>query len=69
MAFKKIIVINLFAFGCAGSSLLCRLLSSCGEQGLPSSCSEWASHCSGFSFCGAQSLRHLDLIAVARGLQ
>ena len=29
---------------CAGSSLLCRPLPSCGEQGLLSSCSEWASH-------------------------
>ena len=25
---------NIFIFGCAGSLLLCRLFSSCGEQGL-----------------------------------
>ena len=31
------------------SSLLCWLLSSCGE---------WASHCCGFSCCGAQDLEH-----------
>ena len=34
-----------FFFGCAGSSLLCRLFSSCSEQGLLSSCGAWASHC------------------------
>ena len=31
-------------------------LSSCGEWGLPSSCREWASRCSGFSCCGALAL-------------
>ena len=40
----------LFSFGCAGSSLLRWLFSSCGERGLLSSCSVWlliavASHC------------------------
>ena len=30
--------------------------SSCGEWGLLSSCSAWASHCSGFSCCRAQAL-------------
>ena len=38
----------------------CRLFSSCGERGLLSSCSAWASHCSGFSCCGAQALRGVD---------
>ena len=38
----------LLIFGCAGASLLCGLLSSCGNQGLLSSCSARASHCSGF---------------------
>ena len=32
----------LFIFGCAGSSLLLRLFSSCGEQGLLSSCAAQA---------------------------
>ena len=36
--------IYLFSFGCAGSLLLCRLLSSCGKQGLLSSCDAWGSH-------------------------
>ena len=30
--------------------------SSCGEQELLSSCTAWASHCSGFSWCRAQAL-------------
>ena len=40
-----------FLFGCAGSTLLCRLFSSCGG-------SVWASHCSDFS-CKAQALGRL----------
>ena len=39
----------------AWSSLLCGLFSSCGEQGLISSCNAQASHCSSFS-CGVQTL-------------
>ena len=44
----------LFTFDCAGSLLLCRLFSNCGKQG----CSRdvQASHCSGFSCCGAPAL-------------
>ena len=41
MIFKKHII-YVFIFGCAGSSLL---------HGLSSSCGERASHCSGFSCC------------------
>ena len=41
----------LFISGYAGSSLLRRLSSSLGEQGLLSSCGMWASHCGGFSCC------------------
>ena len=51
--------IYLCIFGCFGSSLLCRFsFSSCGEQGLLSSCSVWASLCCGFSCCRAQALEH-----------
>ena len=46
----------LLIFGYAGSSLLRKLFSSCGEWGLLSSCGVWASHCGGFS-CAAQALR------------
>ena len=43
-------------FDCAGSLLLHRAFSSFGERGLFSSCGAWASHCSGFSCCGARAL-------------
>ena len=42
--------------GCMGPSLLCSLLSSCGERGLLSSCGAWASHCGGVSCWGTQAL-------------
>ena len=45
----------LFTFDCAGSLLLCRLLSNCGKQGLLSSGVQ-ASHCSGFSYREALAL-------------
>ena len=51
--------IYLSIFGCAGSLLLHRLLSSCSNQGLLSSCSAWASCCSGFSCCKARALGHM----------
>ena len=57
----------LFIFGCAGSSLLCGLFSHCGEQGLPSSCGVWGSHCGGFSCCGAWSLGHTGSVVVVPG--
>ena len=44
-----------FIFGCAGSSLLPGLFSSCGGGRLLSSCGVQASHCSGLS-CGAQAV-------------
>ena len=45
-----------FIFGCAGSSLLRGLFSSCWKQELLSSCGMHASHCSGLSCCGARAL-------------
>ena len=45
---------KIFIYVCAGSSLLCKFFSSCGEQGLLSGCGTWASHPSGFSWCGAR---------------
>ena len=66
--------VYLFIFGCAGSSLLRRLFSSCGKQGLLSSggiqvshcssfsCGEatgtWALECKGSSSCGSWALEH-----------
>ena len=43
-------------FGCAVSSWVQGLFSSCSEQGLLSSCSAWASHYHGFSWCRARAL-------------
>lgn len=48
-------------FGYAGSSLPCRLFSSCGRRGPLSSCGAQASHCSGLSCCGAEALRLQEL--------
>ena len=51
--------------GCAGSSWLHRLFSSCGEWGY-SSCGARVSHCGGFSH-GVQTLEH-QLTCGARGV-
>ena len=51
--------LNLSNFGFAGFPLLCGLFSSCGKLGLPYSCNVWASHCGGFSCCGAGALGHV----------
>ena len=56
LIFDNFIFIYLFSFGCAVSSLLYRLSSSCGERGLLSSFGALASHCGGFSCCRAQTL-------------
>ena len=48
----------LFISGYAGS-LLCKLFSSCSEQGLHSSCATPASHCGVFSCCRAWALGHV----------
>ena len=44
-------------------------VSSCGEQGLLSSCGAWASHCSGFSCCRAWALGLQASEAAAGGLR
>ena len=54
----------LFLFGYAGFSLLHQLFSSCDKEGLLFSCSAQASHCGGFSHCGAPrctSFRNCDI--------
>ena len=47
--------------GCAGSSLLQGLCSSCGEPGLLSSCSAWNSHYSDFSLLQSMGSRACGL--------
>ena len=50
--FKKI---NLFIFGCIGSSLLRAGFLYLRRAGATPRCGAWASHCGGFSCCGAQA--------------
>ena len=57
--FLIIYLFSLFIFGYTWSLLLPGLFSSCGEWG-DSSCCARASHCDGFSCCGAQALGHMD---------
>ena len=52
-------LINLFIFGSAGSSLLHAAFLLLQWAGASLCCSPWASHCGGFSCCGADS-RHPD---------
>ena len=59
---KKII---LFIFDCSGSSLLCRLSSSCSKQWLLSRCGARASRCCGLQGSGS---RAWDSAVTARGL-
>ena len=54
------IIINLFIFGCVGSSLLC--------AGATLRCSARASHCSGFSCCRARALGMRASVVAAPGL-
>ena len=54
-------IILFIYFGCAGSPLLCRLFSRCGEWGLLSTWGVQASHCGGFSSCGALALWDVGL--------
>ena len=48
---------------------LCGFMSSCGERRLRSGCGTWASHCSGFSRCGAQALGEWASVVMAHGLR
>ena len=57
-----------FIFGCTGSLLLHRHFSSCGEQGLLSSCGARASRCRGFFCCRAQTLGHKGSVLWHTGL-
>lgn len=54
----------------AALGLLCctRAFSSCGEQGFTLHCRAWASHCGGFSICGAQALGRGGFSSCCTGL-
>ena len=59
--------INLFIYLLATLGLLCcaRAFSSCSERGSTLHCGAWASHCSGFSYCGAWALGVWASVGVA----
>ena len=57
----NLLILMDFIFGCVGSSLLRR-------AGAPVCCGARASHCSGFSCCGAQALGARASVVVAHGL-
>ena len=52
---SHLLLFKFYLFGCAGSLLLVGLFSSCGRQGLLSTCSAWASQWGGFSPGEAQA--------------
>ena len=60
---------NGFIFGCVGSSLLCAGFLQLQQTGATLRCSVRASHCGGFSCCGAQALSVQASVVVAHGLQ
>ena len=57
---KIYLFIYLFIFGCVGSLLLL--------TGATLRCGAWASHCGGFSCCGARALGTWSSVVVAHGL-
>ena len=60
--------IYLFIFGCIGSSLLCTGFLQLWRAGATLRCGAQASHCSGFSCCGARALGARASVVVARRL-
>ena len=56
--FLKKFYLFLFIFGCAGSSLLHGLFSSCDKQGATLAVVCWHSHCGGFPCCRARLPGH-----------
>ena len=66
MANSPVFILNLFLV-VLGLPQCAWAFSTCGEQGLLSSCGAWASQCSGFS-CAAQVLGTWASVVAARGL-
>ena len=68
-SFFNILFICLFIFGCTGSSLLRTGFLQLWRAAATLHCSVQASHCGGFSCCGARALAARASVVVARGLQ
>ena len=66
--FKIIFGIYLFIFGCVGSSLLRTGFLQLRRAGATLRCGARASHCGGFSCCGARALGAWASVVVAQGL-
>ena len=64
---KNYLFINLF-LATLGPRCCTRAFSSCGERGATLPCSAQASHCGGFSCCGARALGAWASAVVAHGL-
>ena len=62
------LILFIFIFGCVGSSLLRAGFLWLRQVGATLSCGVQASHCSGFSYCGARALGTRASVVVARGL-
>ena len=65
----NLFILFIFIFGCVGSSLLHAGFLWLRRAGATIRCGAQASHCSGFSCCGAQALGEQASVVVARGLQ
>ena len=65
--FFNSIYLFIFVFGCIGSSLLCAGFLQLRRTGATLHCGAWASHCGGFSCCGAWALCAWASVVVARG--
>ena len=66
--FFLIYLFYLFIFDCVGSLLLCAGFLQLWRAGATLRCSAWASHCGGFSCCGAWALGMQASVVVAHGL-
>ena len=67
-SFFKIYLFYLFIFGCIGSSLLHTGFLQLQRAGATLCCGAWASHCGGFSCCGARALGIWASVVVAHGI-
>ena len=68
MTILSFFFINLFIFGCVGSLLLRVGFLQLWRVGATLCCGAWASHCGGFSCCGARALGTWASVVVAGGL-
>ena len=66
--FKNLFILFIFMFGCVGSSLLHAGFLKLRQAGVTLCCGGRASHCGGFSWCGARALGSRASVVVARVL-